>query len=111
MAHPASARKTNVKQNPQDTLTLRPDFGNLHILGEPVQYGDSNGTNDNFLGYSRLTTSPNLPAWVVGNSAPLGGCPSAGNTNVGSLYSVTTGGSSSPPTLLECETSGWQTVK
>jgi hypothetical protein len=37
-------------------------------------------------GYSRFTTSPNAPTWVVGGNAPSGGCT---NVSIGSLYSNT----------------------
>jgi hypothetical protein len=76
----------------------------MYILGEPVQYGTGSSTNNVFLGYSHFTTSLNWPTWLVGTTqpSPLTSCPS-----VGSLYSVTSGAA---PTLLECESSGWQTV-
>jgi hypothetical protein len=76
----------------------------MYILGEPVQYGDSNGKNDNFLGYAHFTTSPNWPTWVVGSTQTTGSsCP-----GLGSLFSATSGSSG---TLWECDSSGWQLVK
>jgi hypothetical protein len=78
----------------------------LYILGEPVQYGDSNGTNDHFLGYSHFTTSPNWSSWIVGTTSSPSGC---GTTvSIGSLYSATSG---SNGTLWECESSGWVKVE
>jgi hypothetical protein len=82
-------------------VTLNSNLG-MYVLGEPVQYGDSNGTNDQFLGNSHFTTSPNWPSWVAGTSSPSGSC-----SNVGSLYSVTSGTNG---TLWECETSVWVKV-
>jgi hypothetical protein len=83
--------------------TLTDSSLGLYILGEPVQYGDSNGTNDHFLGYSHFTTSPEWPSWVVGPTQHA----NTSCAGVGSLYSVTSG---SGPTLWECEGSGWQSV-
>jgi hypothetical protein len=76
----------------------------MYILGEPVQYGDSNGKNDNFLGYAHFTTSPNWPTWVVGSRQTQ----NATCEGMGSLFSVTSG---SGTTLWECESTGWQPVK
>jgi hypothetical protein len=53
----------------------------MYALGEQFSLG-----TPNFFGYSRFTTSPNFPAWFVGNS-PSGGTGCA----IGSLYSVTSG--------------------
>jgi hypothetical protein len=98
--------------NSTGNTTIKDDVGGptvsdstlgMYILGEPVQYGDSNGTNDHFLGSSHFTTSPNWPSWVVGPSQTSG----ASCAGVGSLYSVVSG---SGPTLWECEGSGWQNV-
>lgn len=85
-------------------VTLTDSNLGMYILGEPVQYGKTNN-NDTFLGNSHFTTSPNWPTWVVGASQPGSSC-----QYVGSLFSVT-GTSATPPTLLECESSGWATVK
>jgi hypothetical protein len=59
-------------------------------------------------GYSRFTTSPALPTWAVGSSAPSGTC-----TSNGSLFSNTGGGSGT--TLYACANNGtsttWTAVK
>jgi len=52
----------------------------MYILGEPLT---SAGTP---IGYSRFTTSPNVPTWAHGSSVPTGTC------KIGSLYSDTNGG-------------------
>jgi len=83
-------------------VTLTDSNLGMYVLGEPVQYGDSSGSNDQFLGNSHFTTSPKWPSWVTGSSSPSSGC-----SNVGSLYSVTSGTNG---TLWECETSGWVKV-
>jgi hypothetical protein len=49
-------------------------------------------------GHSRFTTSPNAPAWVVGGTAPSGGCTTG---NIGSFYS-NTGSTSASTTLYVC---------
>ena len=82
----------------------------MYILGEPVQWGSTSNSNSTSLGYSHFTTSPNWPTWVVGTNQPSSGCPNknTGFSNVGSLYSATSGSSG---TLWECESSGWLNVK
>ena len=100
--------------NSTGNTTIKDDVGGptvsdstlgMYILGEPVQYGDSNVTNDHFLGNSHFTISPNWPSWVVGPSQTSG----ASCTGVGTLYSVTSG---TGPALWECEGSGsgWRKV-
>jgi hypothetical protein len=57
-------------------------------------------------GYSRLTTSPTIPSWVVGATTP----PTSGVTcPQGSLYSNTAGGTSS--TWYVCESNKWIDIK
>ncbi len=46
----------------QDTLGSKMKTNGV---GEPVQAGTST-----HLGYSRFTTSPSVPAWLVGTAAP-----------------------------------------
>jgi hypothetical protein len=60
--------------------TLTDSTVGMYVLGEPV------GTS---AGYSRFTTSPNLPTWLVGTmpQAPSASCPT---TATGSLYTCTT---------------------
>lgn len=77
--------------------TLSDTYVGMYILGEPVT---GNGTN---VGYSRFTTSPSVPAWLVGSSAPNGSC------STGSLYSNTSGPQSS--TLSACVNRGWKSIQ
>jgi len=90
-------------------VTLPDSHLGMYVLGEPVQNG-STSYNDTFLGSSHFTTSPNWPSWFVGANTPSGGCANTGTgfSNVGSLYSATSGSSG---TLWECESSGWVNIQ
>jgi hypothetical protein len=71
----------------------------LYIVGEPV-IGNSTS-----IGYSRFTTSPSVPAWLVGTGTPSGsGCA------VGALYSRTSGGSGTG-SIYGCTGGSWVTIK
>jgi hypothetical protein len=74
-----------------------PNVG-MYVLGQVV--GGS--------GYSRFSTSPRIPTWGSGSSAPSGACPSNG-----SLFSVST--ASASPILWACVNNGtstsWTAVK
>jgi hypothetical protein len=68
----------------------------MYVLGKPVLAGTS------AVGYSRLTTSPSVPSWIIG-TGQLTPC------SAGSLYSKTSG---SGTTLYECIGSGgWTAVQ
>jgi hypothetical protein len=73
----------------------------MYIVGEPVQAVSSSA-----IGYSRFTTSPSVPTWLVGTGGPSGSC------KVGSLYSRTSGGSGANNTIYACATgTGWTGIK
>lgn len=61
----------------------------MYIVGEPVQAAGST------VGYSRFSTSPSVPTWLVGPNSPGTG----GSCAIGSLYSATSGSSG---TLFGC---------
>lgn len=69
----------------------------MYVLGEPVT------VNNSAIGYTRVTTSPSVPAWFVGNGAPSSSC------STGSLYSNSSGPSGS--TLSACVNGTWQSVR
>jgi len=74
----------NSIRDDETSTTLSDSTVALYVLGEAKAGGRS-----------RFTTSPNAPAWVVGNVAPSGSCAPA---SIGSLYSNT--GAGSPSTTL-----------
>jgi hypothetical protein len=75
----------------------------MYIVGEPVQ------ANSTVIGYSRFTTSPSVPAWLVGTGQPSGQtCAfgalysrTSGGTGTGSIYGCTGGGSSPPWSVIK----------
>jgi hypothetical protein len=74
----------------------------LYVLGEPVQ---GNATN---IGYSRFSTSPSFPTWLVGTAvSPTGAACSAD----GSLYSRGNFGTAGSSTLWGCVSSKWALIK
>jgi hypothetical protein len=88
-----------------NTYITDPNVG-MYVLGELVAGGAGNGTAS--IGYSRLTTSPSVPAWFVGPSSPLQGH----GCTIGDLFSTTS--TSTNFSLWECVgTSGtpWLGVK
>lgn len=67
------------------STTLSDATVGIYAIGESVTAGSSS------IGFSRFTTSPNVPTWIIQNTAgsPTGSC------TIGSLYSNTAGGSGS----------------
>jgi hypothetical protein len=94
------------------TYTLEDDVTGPH-LSDAIVGVYALGEKDSVTGgYSRYTTSPNLPTWAVGtNSPPSGSCIR------GSLYSCIGGnssckiGSGTTYALWDCLSSGWTGVK
>jgi hypothetical protein len=83
-----------------DSLTntfLQDTSVGMYIVGEPV------GVTGSGVGYSRFSTSPNVPAWFVSSSSPNASCSN------GSLYSNTSGPVGA--TLSACVNGSWKSVK
>jgi hypothetical protein len=92
--------------------TIQDSNVGLYILGEEVL--NSNGGTNSKIGYTRFTTAkvnatstPPIPAWLVGSVQPSGVC------ETGSLYSCT--GSCSSGTVWEClgagTSSSWRPIQ
>jgi hypothetical protein len=96
-----STGTNTIQDDVTDTLLTEssdPTVG-MYVLGEGVTAGSSTA------GYSRFTTSPSVPAWLVGTSTLSSSITCA----EGSLYSKTSGTGS---VLWGCNTSGkWTTIR
>jgi hypothetical protein len=68
-------------QDDLNSKTLADRYVGMYVLGEAFSAFGTSG-----VGYSRFTTSPNVPTWLVGTSAPPS---STGVCATGSLYSCT----------------------
>jgi hypothetical protein len=89
---------TNSIQDNETGTTLSDATVGMYVLGEPVAIGSKT--------YSRFTTSPSVPTWLIGTASPSGSCAPAG-----AIYSRTSS-STSPPTIWGCAASnGWQAIK
>jgi len=104
----------NASQGPQSStnVTIRDELTNttltdasigMYVLGEPVTVGSSSG-------YSRFTTSPNSPTWLVG-TASLGTTSSCPANGTGSLYTCTNSSNCSSTTLWACASQKWIPIK
>lgn len=82
---------------PSGGTTLQDQNIAMYVLGEPL----STGTGP---GYSRFTTSPNVPTWLFGTNPPSGSCAT------GSLYSCTNS-TSCTKTLWGCAGQQWVGVE
>src|SRR5258708_10420224 len=77
-------------------------FVDKYVVGEPVT------VNTGIVGYTRYTTSPNLPNWGVGTGAMSGSCggvnPVTSAPIAVAIYSHTTGGTQpgTPETFYVC---------
>jgi hypothetical protein len=91
-----SASSNAIKDDLTSTILTDATVG-LYVVGEQVFAGT------NSVGYSRFTTSPNLPTWLIGSGTPGSSCAT------GSLYSNTQGPISS--TLSTCVATAWKTVQ
>jgi hypothetical protein len=95
----SSAHNTIKDDITQTTLTFATDPSvGLYVLGESVTAGTNNTA-----GYSRFSTSPSLPTWLVASGPPSSPCAT------GSLYSDTSGPASQ--TLWTCVNKAWKIVK
>jgi hypothetical protein len=89
LGQPPAANTTTIQDDVvTGTSTITDRNVGMYILGEQVQAGGSP------VGYSRLTTSPSVPTWIIGTGSPSLPC------SVGDLYSRTSSGSGT--TLWEC---------
>jgi hypothetical protein len=82
--------------NPGSSTIITDSSVGMYIVGEQVSAAGS------FLGYSRFTTSRNVPTWLVGSGNPS----SLSCAPEGSLYSETSGSY----TLLACKNGTWQHI-
>jgi hypothetical protein len=90
---------TNTIQDDLTSTTLTDVSVGMYVLGEVAAINGEGGV----VGYSRFTTSPSVPTWVVsGVSAPP-----TSLCKTGSLYSNTAGTSGSHNTLYVCEGGNW----
>jgi hypothetical protein len=80
---------TNTVQDDLTNTTVTDSSVGMYVLGEMIPGG---------VGYSRFTTSPNWPSWSFGTGTVSGACP-----KVGSLYSLTSGSTSTGSTLYGCQ--------
>jgi hypothetical protein len=94
---------TGIKTIKDDLTTTTVADANvaLYVLGEPIQ---ANGAN---VGYSRLSSSPSFPTWLVGTATSPTGAACSSN---GSLYSRDAGTAGSS-TLWGCVSSKWALIK
>jgi hypothetical protein len=94
-----SSAGTTIQDDVTTTMLTDSHVG-MYALGEALSSGTGN---------SRFTTSPNLPAWLVGTTQLGTGisCPSAAQ---GSIYSATTG-SAINGTLWACVGGSWALVQ
>jgi hypothetical protein len=84
---------TNAIQDDETSTTVTDATVGMYVLGEQ--------TTSVAAAYSRFTTSPNFPTWVVGtDEKPMGNC------SKGSLYSDTAQ-SVAPYTLYGCVNGTW----
>jgi hypothetical protein len=82
---------TNIVQDDLTGTTLTDSSLSMYMLGEMLPGG---------VGYSRFTTSPNLPSWSFGpNAIPV----NQPCNIVGSLYSQTSGTTSTGSTVYGCQ--------
>jgi hypothetical protein len=95
-----SGSSTTIQDDLTNTALSDPHVG-MYVVGGAFFH--SGTTTD----YSRFTTSQSLPTWRIGSGSPTGV-----TCATGSLYSQTTGGSSPPSTIWECEaSSNWVPVQ
>jgi len=97
MGATSSGTNTIVDELSNTTLasSTDPTVG-MYVLGEQVTAGGSG------VGNSRFTTSPSVPSWIVGTTAPTTPCA------IGDLYSITAG--TSGTTLWGCVGNGQPAV-
>jgi hypothetical protein len=96
-----SAGGGSILEDDLTNTTLSDAHLGMYVVGEPVQ------ANSTGIGYSRFTTSPSVPAWLVGTGPPSGSTcafgalySASGGTQASSIYGCT-GASNGPWTPIK----------
>jgi hypothetical protein len=104
-----SVGRPTIRDDLSSTNVIDPTVG-IYVLGEQVVQGASYTP----IGYSRITSSPSVPTWLVGSVAPPSG---TGTCATGALYSCTgttsecTNSLSVMATIWGCAGTAWVKIK